>query len=219
MNLVSFRLWETFFSSTAFLFFFFFLRMTDISDSVIAHTAKHAHSLSLSLSLTHTHICTHCQTKKHNRGVQIFVRKLLEKDIATVPFGCPKPLSSETCHGSWQRLFVSAVPSFSPRLSISFSCFSNADGKLSRNATTEKTMYIYVCVCVCVCVSVRCVFCVFCAHLNIMAVPPVWQHQWWQSVLCAKTHTYTQTYTNINKRACIHKQRRESARAYAATGI
>lgn len=79
----------------------------------------------------------HTNTNKHShttRRLKIFVRKLLEKDIATVPFGCIKPLSAETCHGSWQQLFVSAVPSFSPRLSISFSCFSEVEGKMSKNA-------------------------------------------------------------------------------------
>ena len=140
MNLVSFRCEKRSFSSAAFFFFF--------SSKNDRHLRYRHCPHSKTCALTHTHMHT-LSDKKHNRGVQIFVRKLLEKDIATVPFGCPKPLSSETCHGSWQRLFVSAVPSFSPRLSISFSCFSNADGKLSRNATTEKTMYICVCVCLC----------------------------------------------------------------------
>lgn len=102
-----------------------------------------------------------------------------------MPFGCPEPLSAETCHGSWQHLFVSAVPSFSPRLSISFSCFTNVYGKLSKNAKTESP---------CICVSA----CLCMCPLNTTAKLPVWH-----MTTCEGPHVYSKqalngaVYTNI----------------------
>lgn len=139
--------------------------MTDIADIVIAHTPTH----------------TDKNTTEESKYLWGNCSRTLQLCHLAAPNHCPLKLAMEAGSSC-----LSAVPSFSPRLSISFSCFSNVDGKLSRNAKTER-----LCICECMFVYVS---------LNIMAVPPVWHTS--DDKMWKPTHILSQNspaYTNIHE--------------------